>query len=272
MKFAQNLLRPFAYLTSNRFGQALLKKGLKLIQYLMGAGAGGDIRTSGEKAILPLVKDHSSAQYIIFDVGANRGQFLSLVLSTFGKTGNFLVHAFEPSKFTFDILSRDFQRFEGIQLNNFALGQEKGTLTLYYPFEGTGYASLTQRNMSHLNLEFGMSEDCVVDTIDTYCERMRIPTINLLKIDVEGHEFEVLCGAKGLFESGKIDFCTFEFGSACIDTRISFKDFYYFFQKYRMKVYRITPSGYLNEITIYNEIDEIYRDTNFLAAKTEMMP
>lgn len=272
MSFAQNLLRPLVYLTGNRLGQVLLKNSLKLTQYLMGAGAGGDISKSGEKAILPLVKTHCSAPYIIFDVGANRGQFLSLVHSIFRETGTFSIHAFEPSKFTFDILSRDFQRFEEIQLNNFALGQEKGKLTLYYPFEGTGYASLTQRNMSHLNLEFGMSEDCVVDTIDTYCERMGIPAINLLKIDVEGHEFEVLCGARGLFEFGKIDFCTFEFGGACIDTRISFKDFYYFFRKYRMKVYRITPSGYLNEIAVYNEIDEIYRDTNFLAAKMEMMP
>lgn len=237
----------------------------------MGAGSGGDIRQSGEKAVLPFVKSRSGAPYVIFDVGANQGQFLTLILQNFKNDIDFSVHCFEPSRFTFDILKSHFQKLSHIKLNNFALGKEKGQLKLYYPFDGTGYASLTQRNMKHYGLNFEKSEEISIETMDSYCEKTGIKHVNLLKIDVEGHELGVLLGAQGMFESRRIDFCTFEFGGACIDTKSSFKDFYYFFTDNEMQIYRITPSGYLHEIDSYSEIDEIYRDTNFLAARKELL-
>jgi hypothetical protein len=39
----------------------------------------------------------------------------------------------------------------------------------------------------------------------------------------------------------------------------------YFFQGAKMKIRRITPSGYLHPIESYKEIDEQFRTTNFIA-------
>ena len=44
-----------------------------------------------------------------------------------------------------------------------------------------------------------------VDTIDAYCQKRNIKYINFLKIDCEGSEPEILCGAKKLINAGAID-------------------------------------------------------------------
>jgi hypothetical protein len=89
----------------------------------------------------------------------------------------------------------------------------------------------------------------------------------LWKIDVEGHEIDVLMGANHMLKQNKINLITFEFGGCNIDTRSFFQDFYYFFKDRGMKLFRITPSSYLHPITSYKEIDEQFRTTNFLAVK-----
>ena len=68
------------------------------------------------------------------------------------------VHCFEPSLYTFDILSKKSSDWENVTLNRVALGNRQGEMNLYYPFSGTGYASLTKRDMDHFGLDFNISE------------------------------------------------------------------------------------------------------------------
>jgi hypothetical protein len=76
---------------------------------------------------------------------------------------------------------------------------------------------------------------------------------------------DALAGAKEKFFNHAIDIVTFEFGGCNIDTRTFFRDFWVFFQRQNMKLYRITLSGYLSQINSYKEIDEQFRTTNFIA-------
>jgi hypothetical protein len=92
-----------------------------------------------------------------------------------------------------------------------------------------------------------------------------VDTIHLLKADIEGHEMDLLLGARRMFEKRAIRMATFEFGGCNIDTRTFYKDFFYFFRDNGMDLYRITPSGYLHPLPDYREIDEQYRTTNFAA-------
>jgi hypothetical protein len=59
----------------------------------------------------------------------------------------------------------------------------------------------------------------------------------------------------------------FEFGGCNIDTRTYFQDFFYFFKKHDMSIYRITPSGFFHPIPKYLEELEQFRTTNFLATR-----
>ena len=70
-----------------------------------------------------------------------------------------------------------------------------------------------------------------------------------------------------MFLNNSIDMVTFEFGGCNIDTRTFFQEFWYFFTKNDMDIYRITPSGYLYKLEQYKEIIEQYRTTNFIAIK-----
>jgi hypothetical protein len=56
--------------------------------------------------------------------------------------------------------------------------------------------------------------------------REDITQVDLLKIDTEGHEFDVLLGASGMVRTGAIAAVQFEFGETLLGTRYHFKDFW----------------------------------------------
>jgi hypothetical protein len=83
-------------------------------------------------------------------------------------------------------------------------------------------------------------------------------------MDVEGHELEILLGAPEVLKNIKI--IQFEFGGSNIDTRTFFQDFWYYFQSTGFEIYRLTPSRPML-IKNYNERDEVFRATNFIAVR-----
>ncbi len=129
-------------------------------------------------------------------------------------------------------------------------------------------ASLTKRKLDYFGLDLNHSEKVIVDTLDNYCSENAIDKIHLLNCDVEGHELDVFSGASEMFKKdGAIGIVTFEFGGCNIDTRSFFQDFWYFFEEYRMDIFRITPSEYLQPINSYQEIYEQFRTTKFVALR-----
>lgn len=252
--------------TGNKAAQKMLSKIANYAQFFMGIGTGTHAELSGEKGVFNLLCKRFQSPYCIFDVGSNMGQYLNLIVSRMGEECSD-IHCFEPGQETFSALRNSAPNSSKIKLNNCALGQIEGEAQLHYDEKTSGLASLTKRKLDHFNIYFEKSELVKIDTIDNYCARNNIRRIHLLKIDVEGHELDVLAGAKNMFEQQAIDVVTFEFGGCNIDTRSFFQDFYYFFHNVGMKIYRITPSGYICPIESYTEILEQFRTTNFVAAK-----
>ena len=61
-------------------------------------------------------------------------------------------------------------------------------------------------------------EEVPATTLDSYCERNGVGVIDLLKIDVEGAEFQVLVGrAAAARQNGACGCVTFEFGQTTFD-------------------------------------------------------
>lgn len=257
-----------AWLTGNLIGQKLLQQLVFYANYLMGVGSGAHAASSGETTILRNVALAAQEPLVIFDVGANKGQFLSLALQEI-KTSNMEIHCFEPSKAAFDILSGGFGQRTNVILNNFALAAAEGSAPLYTDTPASGLASLTKRRLEHHGIYSDTQEIVKIDTIDAYCSAKNIKAISLLKIDVEGHELEVLKGASRMFKNFAIQAITFEFGGCNIDTRIFFQDYWYFFRDLNLKLYRVTPSGYLHPINEYHEVLEQMVTTNFFAKQEQ---
>jgi len=255
-------------MTGNRFAQDMLEEIVQTAHILQGVGSGSvgssQVHLSGEKAVVDLLKQKFAPPYCVFDVGANIGQFLGLILENIA-TEQYSIHCFEPGREPFACLAETFRNDIRIRLNNVGVGKGKGEAILHYDAAGSGCASLTKRKLAHLGIDFDQSESVSITTLDDYCCENGISRIHLLKMDVEGHELDALMGARSMFEKGLIDIVSFEFGGCNVDTKTFFQDFWYFFVESNMRLFRITPSGYLYPIESYSEIHEKFGVSNFVA-------
>jgi FkbM family methyltransferase len=201
--------------------------------------------------------------FVVFDVGANRGQYLQMALNAVPSSRNYKIYCFEPQKDAFATLSTSASGNKNVVLENIALGSNSSRTTLYKNSAQSEFGSMYKANYSQYNTELSMSEEIEVTTIDKYCNEYNIHTIDFLKLDVEGHEIEALKGAKTMLDNGNIEFIQFEFGLASIESRIFLKDFFSLLSKY--EIYRILPHGL--ERIHYSEYHELFLTTNYLAKK-----
>lgn len=156
----------------------------------------------------------------VFDVGANLGELSLLFSSLVGTTGQ--VHSFEPCDNTFNKLSQIFEIVQRpqITINHNAVSDKQEIIKLYvYDEEHSTLNSMADRPLKKYGLDVKPThvEEIKAITIDDYCENQKITHINLLKIDVEGAEYQVLSGARKMLQTKAIDCIIFEFGQTTFD-------------------------------------------------------
>jgi len=264
----KTILNILFILSGNRFSQNVLEKAFTLIRLMLGIGSGSLPSGSGESKIFDvLIKmtEKWNEPIIIFDIGANEGQFLRLVQEKL-KSFNYQVYAFEPTNASFQELRERFSGFDCISLEKLGLDDINHSSKIFYDSPKSVRASKYQRDLRHLGVEFSLSEEVSYVTLDDYCEVNHIKTIDLLKIDVEGNEFNVLKGGEKLLSRNAVRLISFEFSRAHIDSKTFFKDIYYFLSEHGMKsLYRVLSYGYLKPIEEYDEKNEMFFPTNYLA-------
>lgn len=240
----------------------VIQKAEDVIQKLLGKGAGAWSTSEEAFEIHNLVNHLKIERVVAIDVGANVGDWSSALISLIPDAE---IYAFEPSKIAFEKLSRCFGGSSQIKIFNLALGKSSSKTTLYSDVSGSGLASLTKRRLDHFDISFNHQEEVKVETLDGFfAANFPIVKPNILKMDVEGHELDVLQGALISLETIKL--VQFEFGGSNIDTRTYFQDFWYFFQKMNFDLYRLMPSGLIH-ISKYLEQDETFRATNYIAVR-----
>ena len=255
------LLKPF--LGKHQF-QRVFEAMYKVSLAGMNVGQGGMPDQSGEEWVLRFVRSRlagRSGPSIVFDVGANVGQFASNVLDMLGP--GVRLWSFEPCASSFAELKRHLASRPNVNLMRAAMGSNEGEIEMFSPQAGSKLASIYHRS---LTWEGGTRELVPCRTIDGFCLEQRIQHIDFLKIDVEGHELEVLRGAKRMLETDHIDIIQFEFSAAHIDARVFFRDFYLLL-KDRYQISRILQNG-LSRVEEYDPSLELFkRATNYLAVR-----
>jgi len=205
--------------------------------------------------------------HTIFDVGANIGDWAALALNI---NPSLKLHCFEPSRETYQrLLARGWP--PDVILNNFGLGSAQEHRTLYLFDDAAGINSLYKRE----GLEDGWglipqqrTETIWLDTVDHYCQEHEIAEVDYLKIDVEGHELEVLKGASTMLTRGKINVIQFEYGGCNIDARVFLKDIFDFFTPFAYTHYKIFPRE-LRRVDRYDQRLENFQYQNWVALRTE---
>jgi len=230
-----------------------------LLEQTQGIGYGG---SSIKKEISSLSKFIPNGK-IFVDVGGNKGLYSEELLRIFNPDE---VHIFEPSVTNVEILKSKFLDNPKIFINPLGLSNKESNSILYSNESGSGLGSLTKRRLDHFGLDFSVEEDVKLIRFDEYW-RSNSKLIDLMKIDVEGHELEVLDGIGDFIESIRI--IQFEFGGCNIDTRTYFQDYWYFFQKNNFKIFRITPIGSF-EVVSYKERYERFMTTNYFCVNENL--
>lgn len=231
----------------------------------MNFGGGDDVFTSGEIATLNILRDNIGIRKepVLFDVGANVGNYTVLLMSVFL---NAQIHSFEPAKETFSNLQKNtaklITQYAGkVQLNNFGLSDLPAKATLHYDRSNSGLASLYNRQLDHFGIDYSKSETVKLSTLDNYCAENNIEHIDFLKMDVEGHELNVLKGAAKMLAESRIDNIQMEFGGCNLDSRTYLRDFWNLLHENFRMFYMRNDS--LMEIGNYQENLEVFTTTNF---------
>jgi FkbM family methyltransferase len=126
---------------------------------------------------------------VIFDVGANIGQTATCFADHFPGSA---IYSFEPVEETFKLLQKKVTGSAQIHCFQLGLGARSGTRSMYTCRDYNGLATLQHQAVS--DSHFDRMEQVIITTGAEFCDAQQISAIDLLKIDVEGHELAVLEG------------------------------------------------------------------------------
>lgn len=246
--------------------QSLHAAVLKFTLYAMGIGYSEHSDRNGERRWLNELHRRLtglSRRAVIFDVGANVGDYAREVSEVFGAQVE--LHCFEPSKATFEELTRRTATIEGVVLNRLGVGSSTTTATLYTDGDGSTLASLYPRDLERFDRTMDQTESIELVSVDDYCRTRSIDHIDLLKLDIEGNELEALRGAAKMIDEGRIDFIQLEFGATTLAARVSFHDLWTLLSP-KFELYRILKRG-LHPIRRYEEVCELFMYQNLVAIR-----
>ncbi len=143
---------------------------------------------------------------IAFDVGANVGSTTIEMLKYCNSVWAFECHPVTFKKLEHALIGSNVSVFE------IAMSDVSG-LNILHDNGELGYINSLSPNARYA-VHFKKSASklqVVTTTIDEFCEKNDISKIDVLKVDTEGHDFNVLKGAQTMLRNNSIAFIYFEF-------------------------------------------------------------
>ncbi len=193
----------------------------------------------------------------IIDVGSNRGQSINFFLSFFP---NARVHAFEPNKKLIEHLEKVFRANPNIFINQVGVSSISGEMTFHENIlDETSTLEPVNQSSKYLKRKTkilarpnrGLIKDSYeikVTTLSNYFEKEEVKRVDILKVDVEGHEIEVLEGLSLALERGiKPEIIQLEFHeSDMFVNRVMKEDYSKFLNPHGYRLIRTIPHSFGN--------------------------
>jgi FkbM family methyltransferase len=195
-----------------------------------------------------LLKELVENDSVVVDIGANIGYY-TIVAASKAVSGH--VYALEALSFLCEEIEQNIllNRLQNVNVYHYALGsRERDSLAYLSSEDNVGMSGLLPaENFS------GETEKVHSLSLDQWKEAERIGKIDIIKIDVEGAEYDVLSGMKDTLTALRpiifievIEHQLERFGS-------SMKDLYSFIRSYNYNTYDIVGKNRLQEINTYKE-------------------
>lgn len=145
-----------------------------------------------------LVREQLRPGMTFLDVGANVGYFSLLAASRVGPRGR--VVAIEPSAHAFSRLNATVEanHIEQVEAFQMGLSDAAGKLPLYVQDDEDGFHSPTMAEGG------GRPVMVPVGELGIFLDEHRIESVDLMKMDVEGHEAHVLRGGREALAAGRV--------------------------------------------------------------------
>ena len=168
------------------------------------------LRLSVKKEFEPqttdLIQKNIFSGNIVVDIGANIGFFTLIMANGVKKEGK--VFSFEPELENYKLLSKNVKEnnLQNIILENKAVGNKNGSTEMYLASKENNIYSQSMHRIFSSKIVSQNSTPITIKIIklDDFFEKLDlIKKIDLIKIDVEGAEFDVLKGMDKILDSNK---------------------------------------------------------------------
>jgi FkbM family methyltransferase len=231
----------------------------------LGLGGNPSLDESGEthflSRYLPAI---TAAAPVVFDVGANRGEYALAVLSI---RSDARVVAFEPNPELAEVLlGIDSPHLEIVRA---ACADAEGETILYSDAQesGSGFATLVPVTLSLHNVRRTAQYKVQALTLDNFMRRKDISTVDLLKIDAEGYELKILSGIAAALARRAIRCVQFEFNAGHALARVFLRDFLDVLPGYDF--FRLAPHGLVALGAYRPETWELFFQQNIVALQPD---
>ena len=217
-----------------KFNLIVIKIFLKFIGY----NNYKNLNKTGEKKFLNSVI--SEADGCVIDIGANIGSYSQYILDN----SNYNVISFEPLKYSFLKLKRLQKIYKNrLICFNLALSDKRGKSKIFYSKKNHHWANLDYEvNKIALLKDNKKKMICNRNSLDNFYQKNKkifVKKTRLIKIDVEGHEYEVLKGSKVFIDKFKPKYIQIEYNWHHLIKNVNLYQFSKLLPNY--DVYRIMP-------------------------------
>lgn len=253
------LARPLSRVAASPLLLRPTRYALAYLNVLIGNGSGTGWDLAGE--VGAAVSVTPNLEPVVFDVGANTGEWTRLLLEQRPAAN---VTLFEPAIACHAQLRPLLS--ERVHLVPSAVGATNGTIQLWSSGPTDAGASVHPRGDSLFEGRRMVATEVPIVTLDDFIATNGYSRIDFVKFDIEGHEFAALHGAETSLRERKIRALAFEFGVANVNSRTFLRDFWELLHPLGYRMTRITPGGRLVPVHSYYEDLEYFRGvSNYVA-------
>lgn len=145
---------------------------------------------------------------VIVDVGANMGYYSI----QFARLTNGKVYSFEPLSTQFSLLKRNVElnKLTNDVLINNAVSDTNEVKKIYLTED-------EEQGTSSIEVKTSSFEEVQCTTLDDYFEKNNVTKLDVLKMDIEGHEKKALIGMKNILAKGMIREFYIEIHGGCLE-------------------------------------------------------